>query len=134
MGFFARPDDLTRINFEDGLLAGEWMMVRTRLSHAEEQRLYAGMFVGVRPDEQSQRLEVDATGFDVNRIVVWVQRWSLTGDKDRGARPRRDEVEALLPEVAAEILGAIERHEAAAKEDRIRLDPKRESSEGSEEE
>lgn len=140
--FFARDDDLKRITLEGGPLDGEWILIRSRISHAEEQRLAGGMFTGVREggEGKPQTLLMDATAFDIQRIRHWVRGWSLTvserlGDvpqsvreADRrwqdGSKPSNKELEELLPEAASQILAAITAHEDSLKVDNVlALDP-----------
>lgn len=140
--FFARDDDLTRITLQGDPLDGEWILIRRRISHAEEQRLAGGMFTGIREagEGKPSTMLMDATEYDVQRIRYWVRRWSLTASAQlgdvaperraadnrwqQGTKPTAVELETLLPECAVQILAAIDAHEAALKaENALALDP-----------
>lgn len=127
--FFAQPDDLTRIDFNDGPLAGEWMKVRTRLSFAESQRLAGGAVTGLRNEkkddgETQQVIEMQVGDYQLGVIRFWVKRWSLEGDPEKGQHPSADGLTALLPEYASQIIAAIEAHEASIVEPEVATDPK----------
>lgn len=131
--FFAQPDDLVRIDFEDGPLAGEWIQVRAALSFVEIQEIAAGavggMYDEAKADGGSRRIiNLEADKFEPGQIRKWVKRWSLEGG-DRGQRPSDDGLRMLLEPDARQILRAIADHEEAlAAEAEIALDPKPEAS------
>lgn len=123
--FFADPADTIRVNFSTGPMDGEWIKIRARLSDSEEKRLSYGVVTGF--NEKKEPI-VDLTGSDLRVISTWVTRWSLGGDHERGNRPAPDELSALLPEHAEQILGAINDHIADVRRERELLaDPKPES-------
>lgn len=129
--FFAQPDDLTRIDFDEGVLAGEWIQVRTRLSFAEEQNIQGEAVSGLRQELGSDGtmqsiVDIEAGKYQVAQIRAWVKRWSLEGDHEKGARPSDEALRQLLPEYAAALIVAIEAHEARVREaaEDVATDPK----------
>lgn len=127
--FFASEDDRRRIDFDHGPLAGEWIMIRGSISHADNQRLLGAMFTGMReePTEDGgtrRHLEADATTLDLRTMRFWLVRWSLEGGGDQGRRPTDDALRALLPPHAAQILQAIKAHaDALDAEAEVESDP-----------
>lgn len=133
MGFFARPDDLVRIDFDEGPLDGEWIMVRRRLSAVEINRLSHSMVTGMTlgDDGAVSGMATDTSEVDLHKMMAWVKRWSLTDDSGRETSPNRARLETLLPEYADQILAAIDKHSAdTAAGDVLATDPLPESGSG----
>lgn len=148
--FFARENDLVRQEITTGPLEGEWVAIRRRISHAQEQALSGSMLAGVREEQagKPQTLLMDVTGYDIARLLMWVRRWSVTvsgeildacggNETDRryldrhlnsrwqsGTKPTRDELGELTTEHATQLLELIERHEREVRvEQAVVLDP-----------
>jgi len=115
--YFAKPDDTVRLPFSGGPLDGEWIQIRRRISHLEEQELLRHLVSGIRQDDDAgtRTMELNGADYDAYRLRFWVKRWSLGTADERGMKPTREQLDTLLPEFAAPILKAIADHEEALK-------------------
>ena len=91
-------------------MAGYWISIRRRVSDADQKRLTLGMLKGMEmKDGRPSSMQADATQVDLQKMRLWVLKWGKAGEP--GTRPTTQELLTLLPEHAAQVLGAIAKHE-----------------------
>lgn len=124
--FFVDKNDLVRITFEDGPLAGNHMMVRAELSHVEQQRL-ALSNIGAEMTEAGgfkPVLEGNAlSDMDTARLEAWVKAWTLPKKAGQQVgpewRPTLGDFEKLPSRIMQPILAKLTAHEAAVAEEGV---------------
>lgn len=117
-GFFVDYEDTTVIPFDDGVLAGTSVRVRTELSGVEISRLTTSG-IGAEIGEDGTVKPVLAEGMiadsDLRKLIAWVRGWtfpkSATAKSAPEWRPGVSDFEKLRPAHQAQLLAAITRHE-----------------------
>jgi len=110
---------------------GDWILVRSELTYAQQRRLAAAGLSGV-PDVlaeplQGRQLSVDLAAYDLERLVMWLMDWSFTGEDGEQVTVSREAIEQLTPEAGEEINAALSEYiaEQAAKKARAAGGPSR---------
>lgn len=118
--FFVDKNDLVRITFEDGPLAGNHMMVRAELSHVEKQRLALSNIGAEVADGGTIKpvLEGNAlSDMDTRRLEAWVKAWTLPKKAGQQVgpewRPTLGDFERLPSRIMQPIIDKLAAHEAA---------------------
>lgn len=122
--FFVDKNDLVRITFEDGPLAGNHMMVRAELSHVEKQRLALsniGAEVtetgGIKPVLEGNAL----SDMDSAKLEAWIKAWTLPKKAGQQVgpewRPTLGDFECLPSRIMQPILAKLAAHEASLEEE-----------------
>ena len=100
---------------------GDWILVHTELSYAQQRRLAAAGLSGV-PEALAQQgggepLSIDLAQFDIEKLVTWLMDWSFTDADGTHVVVSRESIEALTNETAEEIHAALAEfiNESAAK-------------------
>lgn len=137
MSFFVNPSETITVNFEDGVLAGQWIKIRPRLSGTERKRITAARFSGVKTvrggdgEDEAQVIEVDFTRDTARRLLAWLTAWSLVGENNRVAPITERTINLLEDDVVAQIEDAIDAREAEiADEAAAKLNPQPGNSAG----
>jgi hypothetical protein len=86
---------------------GDWILVRSELTYAQQRRLAAAGLSGV-PDVlaeplQGRQLSVDLAAYDLERLVMWLMDWSFTDEDGQHVNVSREAIEQLTPETGEEI-------------------------------
>lgn len=135
-GFFVDKNDLVRIIFEDGPLAGNHMMVRAELSHVERQRLALSNIGaemtedgGIKPVLEGNAL----SDMDSQKLEAWIKAWTLPKKAGQQVgpewRPTLGDFERLPTRIMQPIMTKLAAHEAAlAEEEAVEEGPLESSS------
>jgi len=102
----------------------DWVLVKKHLTAGESRGMLGNMLrLGARLSETA----VDPTKVGLARVVAYLLDWSITDPDDKPVVIRDQPfevvaaaVDALEPECFAEILAAIEAHEAAMEDERAK--------------
>ena len=112
MSRFVRPET-TKID----LTAGDWLLVKRRLTAGEERHAFARI---VKPHAAGERLTFDVEQTGLAKIVAYLLDWSLVDDtgvivpvRDQPAAVVEAALLALEPSSFNEIQRAIDTHERA---------------------
>lgn len=88
---------------------GDWIEVKTRLSHGEMTVVASSSVKAVQSGGEVTML-VDANRLATARIDAWVTDWSFRDENDKPVAFSRDAILALDPDTAAEIDAALDKH------------------------
>jgi hypothetical protein len=120
---FVDPEATKKLGEEYGLPPGKWILVRSGLSWAQEQKLQMDMIGGRIPaDALNNQGEVDLSKVQIDTVAVniatlktWIVDWNLT---HKGERLPIDEghLGALNPARAAQLMAAVQKHIAEVRE------------------
>ncbi len=117
--FVSPGEPLVRLELSDG----DWIDVKPRLSHGDELRLQNAMIGNMKGIESGGKVNLDGaelglTGanYEVTRILVWVQDWSLCNDRGKQQPITKDTINALDADSAQEIKDALDAHMTALEE------------------
>jgi hypothetical protein len=104
---------------------GDWVLVHTELSYAQQRRLAAAGLTGVpqalvEQGAGGEALSVDLASYEIEKLVTWLLDWSFVDADGTHVTVSRESIEALTPETAEEIHAALAEFiaEAAAKKAR----------------
>jgi len=89
------------------LLDGDWIDCKPELTYGEQQRIATS---GLQRIEGMTGVGVDWTAFNEAKIAGWVVDWSFLDKDKKRVRISRDSIASLKPDIAAEILTAIDGH------------------------
>jgi len=106
------------------LSQGEWVEFKTRLTYGERQAL-TGSALGRVDLQDAQNLPLDFRKHSVLRLSTWIVGWSLCDEQGRRVDVSDDAIEALDPELADEIVEALDAHVKAqeAEKKAVRIAP-----------
>lgn len=114
---FAEELDTVRLDLSDG----DWIDVRRELGFGRQGKMAAAglgkmQAAGIGNGEGAE-IGINWEGFGLARMEAWLVAWSF---RDKDNRPRacdRRNMEALHPETAAEIIAALDKHQAEQDEE-----------------
>lgn len=112
---FVQPT-VVRCNLSDG----DWVELKGRLTYLEGQKLATAALGGMRQLAEGERPEftLDAAAYALAQLEAWIVDWSFQGPDGRPVPVSRDSLSVLEEETAAELIGAIKRHEGTVADEK----------------
>jgi hypothetical protein len=98
---------------------GDWIEVKRRLTHGEQQRL-AGAAIGKvsQVGKGDAELGLDLERFGIERLAIWLTDWSFRDSSDKPVKLTRSAIAALDPETVEEIDAALAAHIEALEQEK----------------
>ena len=93
------------------LSGGDWVLVHTELSYAQQKRLagagLSGVPAALAEHGEGERLSIDLAEFEIEKLVTWVLDWSFTDEDGQHVVVSRQTIEGLTVDTAEEIQAAL---------------------------
>jgi hypothetical protein len=111
MSWFVTPET-HRLNLADG----EWVDIKVELGLAEQKRLESSPMTGIRHaaalaggelNADDAEMGLDWGRFYLTKLEVYIVNWSLRDAKGQPVKVTPPAIQALRPEKAEEIMGAL---------------------------
>lgn len=110
MGDFVRPE-VVRLS----LSGGRWIDVKKRLNAGESRKMFARV-VKDMPAGEKPKLDPEQVGY--TKLVAYLVGWSLADDGGKPVAYSADALDAIDPDLYAEMIKAVDAHEDAEDEAR----------------